>query len=308
MPVVYSDQKPSTNVPLGLCQCGCGQSTNIALQTVPENGHIKGQHMRYLRYHRKNVWIVNNQKICTDCQEWRDLSLFDKSPRTSTGLVSRCKRCQSRRYKKMYIENKEKITTKRLERTNRVRDTLWEIIDKSSCCDCGEISPLVLEFDHIKGKKEFSIADLVSNGGPIERLLEEVSKCEIVCANCHWLRESMRKNSWRCNPDSYIKNIGYMMVQCKLTYILSILKSARCLDCDNADYRIFEFDHVRGERVAGVFALARRNDDRWEDLESEIIKCDIVCRNCHTIRTAKNGNFWKWQRVTANVRSPSKII
>lgn len=42
----------------------------------------------------------------------------------------------------------------------------------------------VLEFDHLWGKKA-NISDLVSQGGAVESLREEICKCSIVCANCH---------------------------------------------------------------------------------------------------------------------------
>lgn len=45
----------------GLCQCGCGQSTNIASQSHTGRGHVKGQPLRYLQSHgaRKTPWPVD---------------------------------------------------------------------------------------------------------------------------------------------------------------------------------------------------------------------------------------------------------
>jgi len=39
------------NIPLGLCQCGCGQKTNISTKTIPRLGHIKGHPVRFLPGH-----------------------------------------------------------------------------------------------------------------------------------------------------------------------------------------------------------------------------------------------------------------
>jgi hypothetical protein len=69
------------------------------------------------------------------------------------------------------------------------------------------------------------------------------------------------------------------------------LKSRPCADCGN-EYPsyVMDFDHV-GEKLEAVsrmvpsYALKR--------LQSEIAKCDVVCANCHRIRTfqrlASNG-------------------
>lgn len=42
-------------IPLGFCQCGCGQRTRIAAQTRRDKGHVKGQPMRYVRGHRSGM-------------------------------------------------------------------------------------------------------------------------------------------------------------------------------------------------------------------------------------------------------------
>jgi hypothetical protein len=46
-----------------------------------------------------------------------------------------------------------------------------------------------MEFDHRDGTtKEAAVANLVSKGCTDSRLLNEISKCDVVCANCHRLR------------------------------------------------------------------------------------------------------------------------
>jgi hypothetical protein len=41
----------ATGIPLGLCQCGCGQSTTISPVTILRYGYVKGQPRRYVRGH-----------------------------------------------------------------------------------------------------------------------------------------------------------------------------------------------------------------------------------------------------------------
>jgi len=62
---------------------------------------------------------------------------------------------------------------------------------EKGCADCGyDKDPAALDFDHV-GEKSFSIGDnrLIS----WERLLPEIDKCEVVCANCHRIRTVRRK-------------------------------------------------------------------------------------------------------------------
>jgi hypothetical protein len=42
---------PQPEIPLGLCQCGCGQTTSAATQTKRRYGHVKGQPVRYINGH-----------------------------------------------------------------------------------------------------------------------------------------------------------------------------------------------------------------------------------------------------------------
>ena len=42
---------PQSTIPLGLCQCGCGQATKTASGTDRRRGWIKGQPLRFLHHH-----------------------------------------------------------------------------------------------------------------------------------------------------------------------------------------------------------------------------------------------------------------
>ena len=44
---------------VSLCECGCGQPTNIAPQTLERNGHVKGQPFRYLVGHAARTKTPN---------------------------------------------------------------------------------------------------------------------------------------------------------------------------------------------------------------------------------------------------------
>lgn len=47
---------------------------------------------------------------------------------------------------------------------------------------------------------------------------------------------------------------------------------------------VMDFDHVRGEKVAGI-STTKMMGVSVAVLEEEIAKCDVVCSNCHRIRT-----------------------
>ncbi len=60
-------------------------------------------------------------------------------------------------------------------------------------------------------------------------------------------------------------------------------KSQPCLDCGNTfPPECMDFDHVRGEKKFTVATAMNYSD---KSLLTEIEKCDVICSNCHRIRT-----------------------
>ncbi|WP_370324049.1 hypothetical protein [Euzebya sp.] len=60
------------------------------------------------------------------------------------------------------------------------------------CTDCGRWwHPYQLDFDHVRDTKDFDIGS-ARNHVPTERLVQEIAKCEVVCAVCHRVRTAAR--------------------------------------------------------------------------------------------------------------------
>jgi len=64
------------------------------------------------------------------------------------------------------------------------------------------------------------------------------------------------------------------------------LKKRPCMDCGGVfPPECMDFDHVRGEKL---FRISRGVLKRTEEeMQTEIAKCELVCSNCHRIRTRK---------------------
>lgn len=67
------------------------------------------------------------------------------------------------------------------------------------CMDCGgTFDPFVMDFDHREGEvKEFAVSAAVPMGFRLDRILVEVAKCDVVCANCHRMRTKRRLDRGR---------------------------------------------------------------------------------------------------------------
>lgn len=64
------------------------------------------------------------------------------------------------------------------------------------------------------------------------------------------------------------------------------IKSNPCTDCGGQfPPYVMDFDHREGEaKLKGISNLVGHTAP-WETIEAEIAKCDLVCSNCHRIRT-----------------------
>jgi hypothetical protein len=78
-------------------------------------------------------------------------------------------------------------------RRNRVEtNRAWVRYLKESnpCTDCGRYYPYyIMEFDHLRDKR-YSISTMMCHSA--ENIQKEIDKCELVCGNCHAIREYNR--------------------------------------------------------------------------------------------------------------------
>ena len=124
-------------------------------------------------------------KVCTTCKKSKPLEFFAKNKLKKCGYNSWCKPCQKIYHDKHYRDNKADYIAKAHKVTVKSREWLRSLRNKP-CFDCGGIfPPECMDFDHTGKDKEFNVGDAVRLGISKQRILEEINKCELVCANCH---------------------------------------------------------------------------------------------------------------------------
>ena len=89
-----------------------------------------------------------------------------------------------------YRRNREHLLKKQKEKNRRhierVGAWLNDYKKQLSCARCFESHPATLQFHHRDPKeKDFSISLYRMGKWSRERILKEVAKCEVICANCH---------------------------------------------------------------------------------------------------------------------------
>ena len=86
--------------------------------------------------------------------------------------------------KNHYAKNSEKCIQRNQKNREKLLLFIREHKSDKSCIRCGFSDYRCLEFHHLRDKK-FNIADVGRINMSMARLLKEIAKCELICANCH---------------------------------------------------------------------------------------------------------------------------
>ena len=183
---------------------GCAKST---VSYHCKDGSKEKNRIRLIKYRDKTHSYVNNIKLnmTCDCGENTNycLDFHHTDPKTKTDTVSRmtqdcksimlidkeiekcivlCGNCHAKEHRPADIETGENWNGFNKARTEKRK---W-FIDylKNKQCKCGESDSRCLEFHHIEDKR-FTVGYLITSGHSLDFLKEEISRCVILCVNCH---------------------------------------------------------------------------------------------------------------------------
>ena len=132
-------------------------------------------------------------KKCNKCGEHKPLDKFSPDKRNKDGRCGICRSCYQVGYFSDPERNKELTEQRRLKRKERKQEAI--AYKGGKCNDCGgEFHPSVYEFHHLNPlDKDHEPGSLLRYSW--KRLVAELDKCVLLCANCHRVRH------WREDED-----------------------------------------------------------------------------------------------------------
>lgn len=134
-----------------------------------------------------------NGKICSTCKTEKDSTTC--FARRGIGLYGVCRVCKSEYNRKWYAKNQEAQKKRTVKLKAAGRAFITEYKKSRACMDCGYSNPeypSTLDFDHVSGTKVKDLGSIQS--WSVERILNEIGKCNLVCANCHRIRTVNRRS------------------------------------------------------------------------------------------------------------------
>lgn len=133
-------------------------------------------------------------RICGRCGKRKPLSDYAWRRKALGQRDNYCRPCRAEYKREHYAAHRDRYVTQAVRRKRELiveRTTqLIAFLRQQPCLDCGESDPLVLEFDHI-GNKRFDISQGLRDRN-WQSVLDEISTCDVVCANCHRRRTAQR--------------------------------------------------------------------------------------------------------------------
>ena len=135
---------------------------------------------------------MQQTKFCPTCSTLKSVTDFNSDRARPDGLQSQCKECKRVVQRNWYVNNKPRhlvnVARRRRAAETEIIKRLIEYFSYHPCVDCGETNPVLLEFDHVRGKKQDSVCNLIRRGFNWERLSIEITKCDVRCCRCHRLK------------------------------------------------------------------------------------------------------------------------
>ena len=130
-------------------------------------------------------------RTCTACGLAKPSSEFH---RRGDGYQSWCKECRRACDAAYHEKTREIRLSQKRERVQSLVAWMWDLKSSQPCTDCGGwFHPAAMTFDHLPGTSKRSEISTLLYSGYRQVLLDEIAKCQLVCANCHAARTFVRE-------------------------------------------------------------------------------------------------------------------
>lgn len=275
---------------------------------------------------------------CPACAEYQPAESFNKETRRFSGLATICRDALARmrqlpeqraktaqRNKRRWNDpeyrarslaaSRERRQVKGQDDLRRARRRLQDIVDewkRQGCVDCGYDDVRAIDPDHVDpNEKHNNLSRMIQLCASVARIQAELAKCVPRCARCHRLATAnQRPCAWRAVdrlPPSWKRRLERQDVN----DLIKLMHG--CADCGWAEWpRGLDWDHVRGAKIRIVSTLIA-NGRPWTEVLAEMAKCEVVCANCHRIRTLtrrqyttvrRDASAWAGAETGAAARPP----
>lgn len=257
---------------------------------------------------RESIYAYLREHPCVDCGE-RDILLLDfdhRDPSSKRDVVARlarsgtlravmleiakcdvrCATCHRKRTavqmnwrKSPSFERDRRAPLPALRRAPRDSATGRPVIEQLSIWSVG-LSKWCSRCARFKALHDFAFHDRTTG-----QRQHRCRSCQAELRREHYLRNREHYIAWAIRQARRRRDEHVALVH-------EYLRSHPCVDCNESDIQLLEFDHADGaEKLMPISTLLGRKNTAT--LLAEIAKCDVRCVSCHRRRTAER---FKWSK------------
>lgn len=215
-------------------------------------------------------------KTCSKCHLTKPINKFNKAKKSKDGYTSSCKICLAAYHIAYYKKNKKQIISDNVARRKSVHNKINEIKTAGACKDCGTqypLEPYLMEFDHVSNDKIKCISlAILQAGWSLDKVLNEITKCDLVCILCHRLR-----TKHRTVLNGTDRHVPYRRIMKQFT---DNEKGTVCDECGGTFSSCqLDCDHLEPSSKESKVSIMRSYSKT--KIRAEIAKCQILCAVCH---------------------------
>jgi len=188
-------------------------------------------------------------------------------------------------WKKWYAANKEKFNATVNKHKQNRRKEFQKLIDEKKdipCLHCGKsFPPAAMDLVHRDGEeKKFSLSNATRLIYSLDKLQEELNKCDVYCANC--VKTLKTEQFLEDSSDTSTRERRRK----KLKGIVDSIKDTVCSECgEKFPPYVMELDHVDPSKKTDSISKMITKEKPLEKILDELGQTRVICTNCHRIHT-----------------------
>ena len=149
------------------------------------------------------------------------------------------------------------------------------------CVNCGNDNLFLLTFHHPNDDKEHTVSTLMCHRWSV--IEKEISKCELLCGNCHIMHHF---NNGRISREKKILFQKMGFDRCSKCGYTNEFLVALCLHHYKGEKNFALRDYFKNKGLVPVI-----------ELMEEIDKCKVLCENCHRMEHIDVERFGKFEHL-----------
>jgi len=196
-----------------------------------------------------------------------------------------------------YSKNREhfnELVNKHKKSRRREFQALIEERKSIPCKRCGRhYHPAAMNLVHRDLKdKQFSLSNASRLIYSIQKLTDEMDKCDVYCANCI---KTIQLEEFLKGGDGE-EGSSKKRRRKTLREIIDKIKNKACGDCGKKFHPyIMELDHLDGHKKVDSISKMINQERPIKTILDELKKTEAICTNCHRIRTYERSHKSDYQ-------------